>query len=189
MLNTYFIMMWAMFYCLLFSYPCLSQDLTSSPSSQNSYSLGLARNFPVRWAADHYSAGDLQPIIGYQYFMGRGWLLGVSGQFKMFYSTDLEQSQNFLTLAQESMYEFRLYHPIYLLVGGKLLYILPVEKVHIPIVKSRTIDTEIGVAAALAGMVKMSEKRAVSLQWNRWRGVRTNKLHGVEFSIQYHVVL
>ena len=150
---------------------------------------GYARNFPTANANHRFTSGIPHPYVGYRFFINNHWAVGVSGQFKFLFEKESGENLVLATISQESYYLYRLYYPIYLEVGGKLQYLSPVRKGMLPLQRHPDYALEIG-AALSAGMIFQINRFVFSeFRIDRWRGTKTMKLHGLEFSLGlgYHL--
>lgn len=157
----------------------------------------IARNFPQSFSLRNFKAGGYHPIIGYRYNLMGHWMMGLGVQFKNFErkkpkttNSDQkpeDQSRNFAiwTVYHEGLYLIRLDHPTYLLIGPKILYLLPSKAAALPLERDDAYSVEIGGSISGSLVRILSNKSYVSLRMDRWRGTKTNKIHGIEISLGY----
>ena len=159
-----------------------------NPFSKNYVSLEVAGNFPISRSQNLFSPHKKTWILGYSHFLNRKWNVSISLGFKSLYRNSENQELALLSLSNHSLYVVRLYHPTYLMVGTKLIYMTPNEKSRFPLVKEPDFETEIGVGA-VAQLVHFQGPFLYSLRIDRWRGTKTNRLHGFEvaFGVSYRL--
>lgn len=153
--------------------------------------LEIGRNDPQAFTMGQFKAGGYHPMVGYRFNLAGEWLMGVGGQFKNFQRRELpgvtidNRNLALWTLYHEGLYVVRLDHPTYFLIGPKFLYLLPAKAASLPLVKDDSYNVEIGGALS-ASLVRILENRSfLSLRVDRWRGTKTMKLQGLEFSLGY----
>lgn len=149
----------------------------------NGLLLGYSRNYPVADSKQRYSPSILHPSLGIRYHT-QDWVLGFSGHFKFFTDNREDSKLPIWTFEQEFYYKIRLYHPFYLLLGGKLLYLFPTLRGVFPLRKRELQFIEVGVAASASFLYELSNELMLGVYLDRWRGTRTKRLQGLEFGVQ-----
>lgn len=124
-------------------------------------------------------AGRLSYGIAYNRRLADYWIAGVGYRVKSFIRND-EGSLSLLTLSNHTQRIFRLYHPLYALLGSELSYMIPTTRISLPIVKDPYFSTEIGVGLNASLWYFVSPHLPLELRVMRWRGTKTNNLHGWE---------
>lgn len=153
--------------------------------------LEIGRNYPQAFSTTSLRTGGYHPILGYRFNLGGEWLMGVGGQFKTFRRYEnpgtVLENKNFAlwTLYHEGLYVLRLDHPTYMLLGPKFLYLLPAKAAVLPLEKDDSYAVEIGGAFSVSLIRILSNRSFLSLRVDRWRGTKTMKLQGLEFSLGY----
>jgi hypothetical protein len=156
--------------------------------AKNTMSIGLVRNYPVRQTAEQFIPGQIHPLLGYKYFF-QNWELGIFTQFKMLQDDDSDDKFSIWTVGEEILYGVKLYHPVYVYFGSKVLFLSPTESGKFPIKRNLDYEVEVGVAASVELYYFIDKKRAVSFHADRWRGTKTLLLEGVELGITLSVAL
>lgn len=174
-----------------FAYEVLEENHPEFVFQQNLYSIGLTQNIPADKSEEYLEEGSLHPVFGFKHFNRQGWLVGVLAQFKMLKTKDDEskafrEAFSILSVSQETKYGLRLYHPFYTFLGWKLAYLLPTEKGKVPIHRLKNFEAEIGFALSGSLFMFNSDKTAVSIYFDRWRGTKTRKLQGFEMGLELH---
>jgi hypothetical protein len=163
-----------------------AQDEASvNPFEKTYLTLELARNFPVSFTQNRFDPGRYSPVLGYRHDLDEHWLMGIGGQFKVLKRRDSEVETPtdriaLLTVYHETLYAIRLDHPTYLLLGPKLMYLLPANAGKLPVQRADEYQTEIGAALSMTFAHVVDDKYMVTLRVDRWRGTKTMKFHGVE---------
>lgn len=147
--------------------------------------LGYNRNFPAAISASRFETGIPHPVLSYRYFLNEKWLAGVSAQFRFFSEKNKSSDLVYAVLSQESFYMTRIYHPLYALMGWKIHYLYPARKGMFPLNRHPSYTLEIGVGCALGFLYQIHKDRSIEAKIERWRGTKTNKIHGFEFSVAY----
>lgn len=159
--------------------------------------LEFTRNYPIAFSEDEFSPGKTHLALSFRYFPDQDWMMGLAGGFRMLrahsdVSSDLTgdtadtQSDSkelpVFTIAHESARIIRIYHPVYLTLGARILYLAPTRQAMIPTGKSEKYQTEFG--AGLVGTViwQTGTDRFWTLRAERWRGTGSQRYHGVEIA-------
>lgn len=148
--------------------------------------LQVTQDRPAEPNRDDLRAGRLSYGVSYSRYLDDNWIAGVGYRVKSFIRKD-DQALSILTLSNHTQRIFRLYHPLYLLVGTEWSYMIPTIRVSLPIVKDPDYATEIGVGLSTALWFYLGPQVPLELKLMRWRGTKTNRLHGWEgtFSLGY----
>ena len=155
----------------------------ANPFAPTYLSLELGRNYPLAFSQNSFDTGPEHPLIGYRYTLDESWLMGIGLQFKIMSRRDKSESRELAlwTIIHESLFSIRLDHPIYLLVGPKILYLLPAKTATIPLDRDNKFPVEIG-AGLSASFAYVSDSWMLTLRADRWRGTSTSKLQGLELA-------
>jgi hypothetical protein len=161
-----------------------------SPFRRAYLALEAVRNDPISFSEQHFSPGTIEPDFSYLHSLHNGdetWLMGLGAQFKVFArDSDEAPPSRYLaiwTLFHEILYAARLGYPTYLLVGPKIMYMLPADTGRLPLARDTGYDLEIGGALTVElARVLGDGKRLATLRIDRWRGTKTQKLMGVEIA-------
>jgi len=155
-----------------------------TPFPKNQLVLEIQKNFPTSYSMNHLEGTHYYPAIGFRHNMRNQWILGVGGTFKLFKDKTLEANENtslsIWTLYHEATKIFRLYHPTYLLIGTKILYMVPTTKHSLPLQKLDRYETEIGGALTLSIQHVITARRSLIFRIDRYRGTKTQRFQGIE---------
>lgn len=149
----------------------------------NYIGLETINNRPYAHTARHLKALGSNYGIHFRHNLDVNWTTGLSMNFKSFFDKDQNSALSFLTLASESLYIVRIYHPLYLQVGPKVLYLLPSRTRNIPIEKVPNVETEIGAALSTNLTLVVNKHLLINGRVDRWRGTKTNRYHGFEAAL------
>lgn len=177
--------------CLILGGPAAIGEI--NPYQRTYVGFGLARNYPVSFSENTLQPGRASPTISYLYNLDAHWILGVSAQFKVFQRTppnnDDSDLLGFLNVSHQTLYSIRLSHPMYLLTGPKILYLLPTTNARLPIRRSEDYRTEVGIAASAAIVRVIDQNFMAMLYFDRWRGTASMKLHALEAGLSVAVAI
>ena len=165
----------------------------TNPYQRTYVGFGLARNYPVSFSEDDLQPGRASPTISYLYDLDASWILGVSAQFKIFHRStpnrDDSDTLGLLNITHETLYSIRLSHPMYLLTGPKILYLLPTTNARLPIRRSQDYRTEVGIGLSAAVMRVIDQNFMALVYIDRWRGTGTMQLHALETGLAVAVAI
>ncbi len=164
-----------------------------NPFRKSYFAVELARNYPMGFTQNRYEPGRYFPSFSYLHDLDEGWLMGLGAQFKLLSKKDLdpadvdpvESDSGFLglwTISHETLYVVRLNHPTYVLVGPKILYLLPTRSAKLPLQREPSLASEIGGAISIGLTRVVRDRFLLTMRAERWRGTRTMKLHGFEIA-------
>ncbi len=171
-------------FCISYKGFARSLSFEENAFSSRYFLLGFANNYPVSFSQNSFISGGFHPVFGYRYNMEGKWFLGVNGNFKMFKISETGRALALFSINHESLYIIRLYHPIYILLGPKIQYLLPLKAASFPFQKDPNYEAEIGAAFSLLVGKIISDKIWIDLRIDRWRGTGTMKFHGVEVALE-----
>ena len=160
------------------------------PFAKSYVAVGFARNYPVSFAQNRFAPGAPHPTVHYWHNLNVDWMMGLSAQFKIFgrESEEAERTQSgplpIWSVSHDTMRIIRLDHPTYLLVGPKILYLLPARKAQLPVGRDSDYETEIGAAVSLAVVRIVDPTWTIGVHVDRWRGTRSMRFHGVEVGME-----
>jgi len=155
--------------------------------NDNYLTLELTRNQPISDSQKEFVSGEATTFFGFRHTLRDRWLMGVHGGFKHFRKRDSGEELTMLTIAQESLYVLRLYHPVYAVCGPKLLYLLPTIGQKFPIARDNDFGREIGIALSLSLYYVLNKDFMFNARLDRWRGINREVFQGIEtgFGINY----
>ena len=162
----------------------VNEDLGQpNPFSPNYLYVSVLKNTPILQTADTRQGGYLTYLFGYRHNLDGTWIMGLSLSFKSFKDIGTDNEICYFTFAHEALYIIRLYHPFYLLTGLKFLYLYPTLQTTLPLARNTALDSEVGAAATLILARHIDPKNLITIELNRWRGTKTNNVHGTEVAI------
>jgi len=146
--------------------------------------LEVTRNFPTATTEEILSPGKAHAVLSYRFVLDDAWIMGVFGGFRMLRTRELNVGAGgelpILSLVHESAKILRLYHPTYLAVGFRLLYLMPATYAMVPTGRSKEFPTEFGASMTATLIHLMDPKRMLTLRVERWRGTGSTKYNGIE---------
>lgn len=154
--------------------------------NQKSLLLGYTRNYPVYKSSEQYKSSIYHPLIGFRH-SSESWILGISTQFKILKDKKTDEDLILWTVAEEFNYKIRLYHPLYILIGGKFLYLMPVKKAVYPFIKNEEHTIEIGFGATSSLLYFFKNNTALGIYTDLWRGTGSQKFEALE--VGFHMML
>lgn len=166
----------------IFCYAKIAYPYEGEAWSKNSFLIGYGGNYPILQSRDRFEYSLFHPKIGIQH-MTEEWILGLSTQFKILEDSKEDESVVLWNMQQDFYRKWRLYHPFYLLIGGKFLYLMPVEKAILPFRKSDKFKTELGVGISIAFLFLYSRETGGGFYIDAWRGTATRKFQSLEIGL------
>jgi hypothetical protein len=142
-----------------------------------------SHNLPVGPSQSELRTHQNSPGFAYRHRLGHPWVVSVGYRPQAFINKQQNRPTSLITVFNTTQRLFRLYHPIYALAGTEFLYLIPVQKVNPPITKDADFSTEIGIGAVASLWFLMSQTSALALDIQRWRGTKTDRLHGVSMTL------
>ena len=133
-----------------------------------------------------YKSESLGIGVKYAHRLDSEWIVGLKFERKPVIRTD-GKTLNLIVFSNQTQAVFRLYHPLYILVGTEVSYILPAQKSSPPFTKDPDFASEIGAGLNSSLWWLTSRKGVVELHLSRWKGTKTNNLQGLEVSLGYGV--
>lgn len=167
----------------LSSFPQTSLGQESLLFKKQYLQFDLRKNFPVANGLSYLRSGSPSLGLSYLHVLSQDWLVGVSVSFKDLSQREDDSSIAFLELSNQAQYIFRLHHPIYLLLGTKWLYLSATKSVAFPLSKEEEFRSEVGVALTSSIVWRFSKEWLWNMRLDRWRGVGSNRLHGLELAL------
>lgn len=138
---------------------------------------------PVSESADLFEAQN--PIYGlkYSHRLDSQWVVGLRFQRKPYVKKANDQTFSLLSFTNQTQAIFRLYHPLYFLVGTEISYLYPAQKSSPPPIKDPDLSTEVGVGVNSSLWLLFGPRKVLEFNLVRWRGTKTNRLHGIETTL------
>lgn len=143
------------------------------------------KNFPLQRSLERFTSYRRTLGLTYLHRLNEEWIFGIGFNFKSLRKFPEDKEFAFSSLYNLAQYVIRLYHPLYLWVGGKWLYMLPVQYARVPMVKDPEFQLEFGAAANFSLVYKATDKSLISFRVDRWRGTKTNRFHGFELALGF----
>lgn len=177
----------------------------SVPGRALSQELDTEETIPKRYAKDYVflSAVPLEVQYGetrdllrtettgfglkYAHRLESEWVVGLGFKRKPMIVKEDDRQLSLLNFSTQTQKIFRLYHPLYVLVGTEISFVMPAQKSSPPFVKDPEFATEVAAGLNTSFWWVTSRKGAIELQFSRWKGTKTNKLQGLEVSLGYGV--
>lgn len=159
-----------------------------TPFAKNYVVINATRNYPLGEMQKRFRPGGAQPLVGYRHRIDASWLMGLGFQYKSFLREGAESTpaksptMDILTFYHESLYALRIFHPFHLLVGPRVLYLMPSQGPRLPVIKDSTEQVEIGAGFTLSLVQVISQRAYFNIGGEIWRGTKTSRLHGVEIA-------
>jgi hypothetical protein len=161
-----------------------NDDITIPESYPKDYIFTLfSHNEPVSRGLDKLHSHLNSLGISYQHRLGRPWVVSVGFRQQSFINAIQNRPVSIVTVFNSTQRVVRLYHPLYLLAGTEVLYLMPLQKANPPVTKDADFNTEIGAGLVASLWYLMSQNSIFSLELQRWRGTKTNQLHGVSMTV------
>lgn len=151
------------------------------PFEKNHIIVEGIRNYPASFSEEKFNPGGLNYLFGFRHLSQNRWMMSVGVGFKTLFREDT-QILPILTFNHEAGYVIRLQHPTYLLLGPKLLYLLPTSDTAIPLQRDPDFSAEIGVGVSGTFIHFISRRAALQLRFERWRGTGSMLFHGIELA-------
>ncbi|MFK7872065.1 MAG: hypothetical protein AB8C84_02690 [Oligoflexales bacterium] len=183
--------------CLVVYSLCMAQKAPSEITELNKLSVfeeqyllfGMNRNFPVKDSLNTLGPSQAHPFIGFGHTLHQEWFLNVQAGFRFldkkssFQITGQNQDPRIAiwSVSQESLGIIRISHPLYLLTGPSLLYLLPTRKGMLPIQRDPDFPLEVG-AGWSAWFVWTKPSYFSAVKFERWRGTYSHRLHAFQIS-------
>lgn len=165
-----------------------AQERSFSKESGKSFLLGFSKNYPVGGSKNNYGPSIPHPIMGIRH-VSENWILGISAHFKFLEHKHEENRIALWALQEELNYKFRLYHPLYFLIGAKFLYIYPVQRGTYPFKKKDDYGPEIGIAATSSLLYFLPRGYGIGVFADLWRGTASRKFQAWEGGVHIMIPL
>jgi hypothetical protein len=159
-------------------------ELTIPESYPKDYIFALySHNDPIGPSKSEFKTHIDSFGISYQHRLGHPWVVSVGYRNQSFINRKENRPTSLMTVFNTTQRVFRFYHPLYFLAGTEILYLIPVQKINPPITKDPDFSTEIGVGLQASVWYLVSQNSALSLDIQRWKGTKTDRLHGVSMTL------
>ncbi len=157
-------------------------EIIPDPYPKNYTLLQVNLNQPAARSQNFFIRGKEGFGVSYSYYLARRLIVGVNFKNRMFLKKN-GQNLSLMTFGNHTQGVFRLYHPLYLLLGTEWNYMIPMADFKLPMIKDPAFTTEIGVAATASLWYFLTPSWLSEWKIQRWKGTKTSRLDGWEFSI------
>jgi hypothetical protein len=156
------------------------------PFGDNHFGVSTNRNFPLGPTRANFAPTKRQNFsVIYRRTLSVEWMAGIQGGFKSFEFRDRGGTFSILSVTHEIYRLIRVYHPWYLGIGYRVHYLAPVIEQSIPTERLPDSNAEVGVAGSMMFITRLAPEFVAFIQLDRWRGTKTNELHGYEFALGF----
>lgn len=175
------------------SIPALAQDLDAEETVPKRYVKDYVFLSAIPFEFQYGETRDLLKTetigfgVKYAHRLASEWIVGLGFKRKPMIAKDDDRPISLLSFSSATQKIFRLYHPLYLLVGTEVSFLMPAQKSSPPFVKDPQYATEVAAGLNTSLWWLTSRKGAVELHFSRWKGTKTNKLQGLEISLGYGI--
>lgn len=142
-----------------------------------------SHNEPLQPAKQYFASHQSRSGFAYMHRLSFPWIVSVGARSQAFMNRSTQIPTSILTLFNSTQRVYRLYHPLYLLLGTEIEYLIPFRKLNPPLAKDPDFNTEIGLGAKASLWYLLSTQWVISGEISRWRGTKTNRLHGMSLSL------
>lgn len=156
------------------------QNYIKNPLKSSYFVFDLTKNDPTIHTQEQLEGRHATYYFGYRNQVASSWMMGLGFNYKSFSYREDKTELSFLSIQHEAYYLIRLYHPTFLMIGPNLLFLLPTQRSHLPVLKEPDFESEIGAGFSLTLATLIQDKYLFSIRIGRWRGTRTNKFHALE---------
>lgn len=179
--------------------PIAPRGKASQPSTSKALPTFLWKNYYVLKVSGSFPAGDHQLNslendgtgygLGYTFVVRQRYFVSLMAGFHSLYDFESEQTLGYFTAYNESLRLIRLYHPLYLTVGGRIGYMIPTESTELPLKQNKDYENEVmlGASAGLAYVV--TPRIVVSSQLSYWGGTNSATHRIVDGSLHLRFAL
>ncbi len=140
------------------------------------------QDVPIGPSTIELKRGEAGYGIDYHHHLAEDWIVGVGYRLKSM-TRKSGKTLSFMSFTNHTQRVFRLFHPLYLLMGTEWSYLMPTLETSIPPIKDPEYETEIAVGLNGALWWYLSPRVLLELRTTRWRGTKTNRLHGWQSDI------
>lgn len=156
-----------------------SNNLEIAPVAFRSSYVGgsVNQNFALFENANGFSKPKVSWGLEYRFFYKDEWTLAICGEFKGQPDQD-QRERSIFSISQETMKIFRLYHPWYISVGGRISYQIPVKKISIPYERDQDRNLYPGGGVTIATIYKPNDRLLLLISAQRWASLSTQTDQG-----------
>ncbi|MCX6124655.1 MAG: hypothetical protein NTV34_07885 [Proteobacteria bacterium] len=148
------------------------------------FGLTVGKTNPVSHTENDYESGVVGTSLHYRFFMHDQWGIGVAGGFKSLSKSE-DLGLSYFVFSQDAYRLFRIYHPAWLGLGFKSMYMVGVQKVDLPYERNPNQPPQVGAGLNAALFYVISKNMLLNVELSRWRGTVNNKLHVLEFGVGF----
>lgn len=156
-----------------------------NPFSKSYIFVGLLQNVPMKDSVEYFEKTSVSGELGYKFNMDLDWMVNVSIGGKGFESTNEAGQVNLAYASSGAEYITRLSYPFYLTLGYKLYYFVPTDGRSLPISTNGSFSPELGVGLNSSIYFIYDKNMLVFVSLERWKGVGSRKLNGLEAKLSF----
>jgi hypothetical protein len=151
---------------------------------ENGVVVEMGRTIPTFKARREFSAGHKPgKRLVYRRVLEQDWMAAIGFGFKEWNLIEFETPMSIFTVDHEIHRLIRINHPLYLAIGMRTSFMVPALNNSIPPKRYPGFDAEVGTAASLQLIGRISSHSTWNVRFERWRGTKTSRLHGYELAI------
>lgn len=164
--------------------PAYGSDYNNVPRYQiNNFlddyvSISGVQSKPVIHSALHLFSKEDTMRISYFHNLSQRWMMEIGLHYIVFIKKEKNQLLPIQALTHDSLYILRLWHPFYLLAGPGMSYLNPLIKKGIPLQKDKSYQAQVGFSLKAGLIWQHAPNIMTNISFSRWRGTKTNRLHG-----------
>lgn len=156
---------------------------------KNYYLLKITRSYPSEENRLDLDADGVGYGLGYTFVIRQKYLVSLVAGFHSLAYIPTDDSFGYFTIYNESLRLFRLYHPLYLTVGGRIGYAIPTEDNSLPLKQNKEFENEIMLGASAGLALVVSKSVLVGSHLAYWGGTNTSKHLVIDFALDLRVAL
>lgn len=157
---------------------------------KNYYTLKLSGSFPAGDHQKRFLENDgLGYGLGYTFVVQQRYFVSLIAGFHSLYDYENESTLGYFTAYNESLRLIRLYHPLYLTVGGRIGYMIPTESTELPLKQNKSYENEVMLGASAGLALVLTPRIVVSTQLSYWGGTNSATHRIVDGSVHLRFAL
>lgn len=176
-----------------------TRGAASQPSPSKALPTFLLKNYYVLKLSGSVPAGDHQNGslendglgygLGYTFVVRQRYFVSLMAGFHSLYDFEREQTLGYFTAYNESLRLIRLYHPLYLMIGGRIGYMIPTESTELPLKQNKDYENEVMLGASVGLAYVVTPRIVVSSQLSYWGGTNSSTHRVVDGSLHLRFAL
>lgn len=156
---------------------------------KNYYLLKITRSYPSEQNRLDLDAKDAGYGLGYTFVIRQQYLVSLVAGFHSLSHIPSGEDFSYFTIYNESLRLFRLYHPLYLTVGGRIGYMIPTEGNSLPLKQNKEFENEIMLGASAGLALVLSKSVLLGGHLAYWGGTNTSKHLIIDVALDLRVSL